>query len=175
VTTNRATAADALSSNSSQAGAIIDALKKAGVASAAIQTTQVSLWPQTSDDGNRITGYEASNSVQAKAPIGRSGALVDAAVRAGANNVDGPNLDTADKASLYAQALKQALGSAKGKAQAIAEAAGLTLGSVLRVHEGGNAAPLPMFAEAQAAGPSVPIEAGTQQIQASVTVTYSAG
>jgi len=84
---------------------------------------------QTSSDGTRITAYQASNSVQVTAGIGKSGELVDAAVGAGANNVDGPNLDTADKSSLYDQALKQALGDAKGKAQAIADAAGLTLGA----------------------------------------------
>jgi uncharacterized protein len=150
-------------------------LKTAGIASSDIQTTQVSLWPQTSSNGTRITGYQASNSVHVRAGLGKSGALVDAAVRAGANNVDGPSLDTADKSSLYNQALKQALGTAKGKAQAIAGASGLTLGAVVKVHEGGSAMPLPMFAEAKpVAGSAVPIEAGTQQIQASVTVTYTA-
>jgi uncharacterized protein YggE len=176
VTTNAATAAQALTRNASQARAIIDALKKAGVASADIQTTQVSLWPQTSSDGSRVTGYQASNSVQVKAAIGKSGALVDAAVGAGANNVDGPNLDTADKSSLYDQALKRALDEAKGKAEAIATAAGLTLGSIAKVQEGGNAeTPMPLFAPAKEASGGVPIEAGTQQIQASVTVTYRTG
>jgi uncharacterized protein len=175
ITTNGATAADALSRNSAQARAIIDALQKAGVSSSDIQTTQVSLWPQTSSNGTRITGYQASNSVNVTAPLARSGSLVDAAVGAGANNVDGPNLDTADTASLYNQALTQALGKAKAKAQVIANASGLTLGTVLKVNEGGNAMPQPMFAEARAAGTSVPIQAGTQKIQASVTVTYSAG
>jgi uncharacterized protein len=176
VTTNGATAAQALSRNASQARAVINALKKAGIGSADIQTTQVSLWPQTSSDGSRVTGYQASNSVQVKAAIGKSGALGDAAVGAGANNVDGPNLDTADKSALYNQALKQALGEAKGKAQAIAAAAGLTLGSIAKVEEGGNAAtPMPLFAAAKDASGGVPIEAGTQQIQASVTVTYRTG
>jgi uncharacterized protein len=96
-------------------------------------------------------------------------------VRAGANNVEGPNLDTADRSALYDEALKQALGEAKGKAQAIAAGAGLTLGAVVKVQEGGSAAPMPLFAEDRAAAASVPIEAGTQKIQASVTVTYSAG
>jgi len=174
VTTQGATAADALSSNSSEAQHIIDALKNAGIDSSDIQTTQVSLWPQTSTDGTRITGYQASNSVQVTAGLGRAGALVDAAVRAGANNVDGPNLDTADKSSLYGDALKKAIGDAKVKAQAIADGAGLTLGSLVKVEEGGNSAPpVPMYAQARAAA-SVPIEAGTQQIEASVTVTYSA-
>jgi uncharacterized protein len=176
VMTNGATAAEALSRNASQARAIIDALKKAGIASSAIQTTQVSLWPQTSSTGRVITGYQASNSVQVTAALGKSGALVDAAVGAGANNVDGPNLDTADTSSLRNEALKQALAEAKGKAQAIAEAAGLTLGAPLKVREGGQATPIVYAAGLEAtakAGP--PIEAGTQKIQASVTVTYSAG
>ena len=176
VTTSGATAAEALSRNASQARAIIDALKKAGIASSAIQTTQVSLWPQTSSNGRVITGYQASNSVQVTAALARSGALVDAAVGAGANNVDGPNLDTAETSSLRNEALKQALAEAKGKAQAIAEAAGLTLGAPLKVREGGQATPIVYGAElAVPAKAAPPIEAGTQKIQASVTVTYSAG
>ena len=174
VTTRGATAAEALSRNNSEARRIIDALKGAGIDAAKIQTTQVSLWPQTSSNGNTITGYQASNSVQVTAGLGRSGALVDAAVRAGAHNVDGPSLDTADKSSLYAEALKKAIADAKLKAQAIADGAGLTLGTLVKVEEGGNAAPpVPLYAADKAAA-SVPIEAGTQQIQASVTVTYSA-
>ena len=176
VMTNGATAAEALSRNASQARAIIDALKKAGIASSAIQTTQVSLWPQTSSNGTVITGYQASNSVQVTAALGKSGALVDAAVGAGANNVDGPNLDTAETSSLRNEALKQALAEAKGKAQAIAEAAGLTLGAPSTVREGGQATPIVYGAElAVPAKAAPPIEAGTQKIQASVTVTYSAG
>ena len=176
VTTNGATAAQALSSNSARARAIIDALKKAGIPSADIQTTQVSLWPQTSSNGKVITGYQASNSVNVTAPLGKSGALVDAAVGAGANNVDGPTLDTAQKSALYNKALDSALSDAKQKAQAIAGAAGLTLGTVLKVHEGGQSTPV-VYAEAALAGSKAmpPIEAGTQKIQASVTVTYSAG
>src|ERR1700757_5541420 len=114
VMTQGATAAEALSRNASRAQAIVDALKKDGIASSDIQTTQVSLWPQSSSDGTRITGYQASNSVQVTAALGKAGDLVDAAVGAGANNVDGPNLDTSDKTSLYDEALKQALTDAKG-------------------------------------------------------------
>lgn len=174
VTTQATTAAEALSRNASDAQAIVDALKKAGIDSSDIQTTQVSLWPQTSNDGNQITGYQASNSVQVTAALGEAGDLVDAAVGAGANNVDGPNLDTADQSSLYDEALKQALADAKGKAQAIADGAGLSISGIVKVTEGGNTAPLPYFAAKSASGTSVPIEAGTQQIQASVTVTYAA-
>jgi len=175
VTTNGATAAQALSGNAARARAIIDALKKAGIPSADIQTTQVSLWPQTSSNGRIITGYQASNSVNVTAALGKSGALVDAAVGAGANNVDGPSLDTAQNSALYNKALDRALGDAKQKAQAIASAAGLTLGSALKVREGGQATPVVYGAALAAPKAAPPIEAGTQKIQASVTVTYSAG
>ena len=126
--------------------------------------------------GNRITGYQASNSVQVTAPLGKAGDLVDTAVRAGANNVDGPNLDTADKSSLYDKALGKAFADAKGKAQAIASAAGLTLGAPVKVHEGGST-PVVYAEQALRAAPSAatPVEAGTQQVQASVTVIYSTG
>lgn len=174
VTTNGATAGEALSRNSAEASRIIDALKSAGIDSSQIQTTQVSLWPQTSRNGNTIVGYQASNSVSVTAALGRSGALVDAAVGAGANNVDGPNLDTADKSSLYGDALKKAVADAQVKAQAIAEGAGLTLGNLVKVREGGNPTPVMPYATAARAEAGPPIEAGTQQIQASVTVTYAA-
>jgi uncharacterized protein YggE len=174
VTTNGSTAAEALNRNASEARVIVDALEKSGVGSSDIQTTQVSLWPQTSSNGTRITGYQASNSVQVTAPLGKAGRLVDAAVRAGANNVDGPNLDTAEKGSLYAEALRRAVADAKTKALAIADATGVALGDVRKVTEG-SSEPTPVVYAAADAAAAPPIEAGTQKIQASVTVTYSAG
>jgi hypothetical protein len=175
VTTNAATASEALSKNAEQANAIIDKLKSSGVDSADIQTSQVSLWPQTSSDGTKITGYQASNTVTVTAPVGKSGDLVDAAVKAGANNVDGPNLSVSDESDAYAKAMKDAVADAKSKAQAIASASGLTLGGIVHISDDGSSTPGPIMygalAEAKAAPP---IEAGSQQIQASVTVTYSA-
>jgi uncharacterized protein len=169
------TASEALSKDSQQANAIVDALKNAGIDSSDIQTTQVSLWPRTSSDGTTITGYQASNSVNVTAPLGKAGDLVDAAVGAGANNVDGPNLAVTDQSSYYAQALKLAVADAKTKAQAIADAAGLTLGGIVHISDQG-AAPTPIYAatDTLSGKAAVPIQAGTQQIQATVTVTYSA-
>ena len=176
VQTQASTATEALARNGNQAQAIVAALRKAGIDESQIQTTDVSLWPQTTNDGNEIVGYQASNSVDATVPIGEAGAVVDAAVAAGANNVDGPNLSVADQSSVYAAALKKALASAQAKAQAIAAASGVTLGAVQTVTEGGGQAnPLPYEDELApaAAAPSVKIEPGTQTSQATVTVTYA--
>jgi uncharacterized protein YggE len=175
VTTNAGTASEAMSKNAEQARSIIDALKKAGVDSSDIQTSQVSLWPQTSSNGETITGYQASNTVTVTAKIEKSGDLVDAAVSAGANNVDGPNLSVSDQSDAYAAAMKKAVADAQSKAQAIASASGLTLGGIVHISDNGDSTPGPIpYAMDAVRSAAPPIEAGTQQIQASVTVTYSA-
>ena len=94
VTTQASTAAAALSRNSDQARAIVAALEKAGIDANDIQTTDVSLWPQTRGNGTEIVGYTASNSVNVTAPLARAGSVVDAAVGAGANNVNGSSSGT---------------------------------------------------------------------------------
>jgi len=175
VQVNAATAAEAISKDNEQAQKIIDALKNAGIPDSDIQTTSVSLWPQTSSNGNTITGYQASNSVNVTAGIDKSGSLVDAAVGAGANNIDGPNLSVGDQSSYNAQALKLAVDDAQAQAQAIATASGLTLGGILHItNEGSTPTPIMYGALDAAKTAGTPIEAGSQQIQASVTVVYSA-
>lgn len=176
VQTQATTASEALSESADQARAIVDALKKAGVDPSQIQTTEVSLWPQTASGGTQIVGYQASDSVQATVPIASAGATVDAAVGAGANNVDGPNLSVSDQSATYADALKQALADAKAKADAIADSSGLTLGAVQSVTEGTDQPGPQPFANGtyDAASATPPIEPGTQETQASVTVTYAA-
>jgi uncharacterized protein len=172
IETRGKTATAALAQNSNDATAVIAALKAAGVTSANLQTSQVSLMPQTSQDGTTIVGYVASNSVTVRTGLDRAGTIVDAAVGAGANGVSGPSLDVADQSTLYRDALHKAVDDAKLKAQSLADAAGLSLGAAQSIAEGGSATPLPIADKLSAAG--APIEAGTQEIQASATVTYAA-
>ena len=173
VDTRAQTAASALARNADAAAAVVAALKNAGVSGADIQTSQVSLSPQTDQNGTTIVGYAASTSIGVKTTIGKAGSIVDAAVGAGADGVSGPSLSRSDEDALYRDALKKAVADAGDKAKAIASAAGLTLGSVQTIVEGGGAVPIP-FAAGAKLDSSVPIEPGTQTIDASVTVTYSA-
>jgi uncharacterized protein YggE len=174
VTTQAATAKDALSRNATAANTVIAALKNAGVAAADLATAGVSLSPTTSQDGTRIVSYTASNSVTARAALAKAGALVDTAVAAGADTVYGPNLDRSDRKTLYTQALAQAFADAKAKAQALAQAAGLTLGAVRSIAEGGSPGPVPYGIKAAPADiGSTPIEPGTQEVDASITVVYA--
>jgi hypothetical protein len=173
VETRAATASAALARSAAAANAVVAAVKDAGVPGADIQTSQVSLSPQTTEDGTRIVGYAAAVSVDVKTGIARAGAVVDAAVGAGADGVSGPGIYRSDADALYRDALKQAVSNAHDKAAAIAAAAGLTLGGAQTVVEGSGPVPVPLAAPAKA-GDSVSIEPGTQTVEATVTVTYSA-
>ncbi|MEP6976452.1 MAG: SIMPL domain-containing protein [Thermoleophilia bacterium] len=167
------TASAALDANSAEMRKVIAALREAGVAAADIQTQQVALSPRLADNGETILGYIAQNTVSAHLrDLGRAGAVIDAAVGAGANQVFGPSLSRSNEAELYRNALRSSVADARTKAQAIAAAAGVTLGAVIGVTETGGA-PVPIEGKAGAATDATPIEPGTQDIQASVTVTFA--
>jgi uncharacterized protein YggE len=168
-----ATATAALARNADAAAAVIQAVKGQGVPASDIQTSQVSLSPQTTPDGTTVVGYVASSSISVTSSIGKAGAIVDAAVHAGADGVSGPSLSRSDQALLVKSALADAVADAKDKAGALARAAGLSLGAVQSIQEG--SAPMPIvWAAPKADASGVPIEPGTQEITATVTVTYTA-
>jgi len=174
VSSQGTTAKTALAKNADEAAAVIAALKNAGIAAADLQTGQVSLSPQFNQAGTDVVGYTASNTVTAKTTIAKAGSLVDAAVNAGANGVSGPSLSRSDSDALYRDALKDAVADAGEKAKALAAASGLTLGVAQVIVEGAQSSPPIPFAAKDAAASATPIEPGTQEIGASVTVTYDA-
>lgn len=172
VRTDGATAAAALSANATKMNAVLAALKAAS--GEEIQTQEVSLYPSTDPQG-KVTGYTAQNTVSAKAKIADAGALVDAAVGAGANTVDGPSLTLSDQDALYRDALKKAVSDARAKALALADAGGFGVGPVSTVVEQ-SAAGQPVFARPVALAAkdaSTPLEPGTADVTADVTVTFT--
>jgi uncharacterized protein YggE len=169
VHTQASSAADALAENAKLMNRVVAALKAAGGSD--LQTQQVSLSPQTNEQG-QVTSYAADNSVSAKAKIADAGALIDAAVQAGANTVSGPSLDVSGRDSLYRSALGKAVEDARAKAQALADAGGFGVGQVSSVTEQSANAPVPVFQAAVAKGDATPIEPGTQDVTADVVVTF---
>lgn len=182
VESDGATARDALAANATEMRKLLDALRAAGASD--LQTQHVSLSPRYVEGpvdagGGKVgaNGYTAHNSVSATVKqLARAGAVIDAAVAAGANHVSGPNLTRADTSALYRQALEAAVDDARESAEALADAADLSLGRVTAVVEGSDApSPLPMAARAaDEAAASTPIEPGEQEISATVTVTFAA-
>jgi len=172
------TASEALAANASAMKAVVDALEGAGVSKGDLQTTEVSLYPETADDGHTVTGYSASGTVTATVrKLGDAGKVVDAAVRAGATDVYGPNLHPSDTDAQYREAVDEAFDDARAHAEAIASKAGVSLGAPLAIVEGGGYVPGPVMAydRATAAGAAemAPVEPGTQQVSASLTVTFA--
>lgn len=174
------TAADAVAENSKAAQAIVDSLKDGGVASERLQTSNFSVSPvynnqRDQDEGPRITGYEARNQVIAEIhDLDNLGALLDAAVESGANQVDGLSFGLRDPSEANDKARARAVEDAKHKAETLAEAAGVTLGDVLSIAENGGG-PIPMqarqFAVAAEAS-SVPIERGQTTVRADIQILW---
>jgi uncharacterized protein len=171
VETRAATAKAALNGNAAEMRKVIAAIKAGGATE--VQTQSVSLQPQYAESG-AVQGYLAQNTVSATIrELGTAGAVIDAAVDAGANEIYGPSLSRGDQTELYRQALRAAVADARSRAQALAAAANLSLGRVTQILESGSA-PSPVFSTAKATDEAgTPIEAGSQQIVASVQVTFS--
>jgi uncharacterized protein YggE len=172
VAVTNADASQAFDRAAAKAATIAQAVRAQGIADKDIQTSSVSLSPNYANNGiGKITGYTASVTIDVKTSIKASGQLVNAAVKAGANQVSGPSLSTEDTESFYKQALKVALDQAKSRAQALAAAAGVALGAptAISIDSSGPVT----FAAADAKTSAVTIEPGQQDITASVTVTYA--
>lgn len=171
VHTQAATAQQALSANADQMTKVIAAMKQVGVKK--LQTQEVSLYPNTERKGN-VTSFVAQDTVTATTTIASAGKLIDAAVGAGANTVDGPNLDVASQSAIYRRALQRAVQDARAKAQALAAAGGFRLGRVVTVSEQSTQTPI-AFGQAPkaASGTPTPIEAGTQDVTADVQVAFA--
>ncbi len=173
------TAAAALADNTAQMQAVIDRLKAAGIEPRDIQTTGLSINPNWSgydssvSGGPTIAGYTATNivTVQVRALDGL-GAVIDAAVSDGGNTLNGLTFGLADPRPALDAARKEAVADAKAKADLLAGAAGLGLGPIVSLTEGGGyGAPVPMF-KADSAAAAVPVEQGAISYTASVTVVY---
>ncbi len=172
-------AAAALAANARAMNAVFDTLKRAGIADKFIQTSDFSVSPQYANARpgapQRIVAYQVSNTVTVTVDkLDRVGPTLDALVAAGANQIDGPNFSIADPGPVLAQARAAAVKDAIVRAQTYAAAAGVTLGPIDSISEGGDSAPQPMaraMTFAAKAAPT-PIAAGEDSVTAGVSITW---
>jgi len=178
VVTQAGTAAQALAANSLAMERLLQALGTVGVAARDIQTTHISVSPlrRQGRDGQppEITGYEVTNQVRVKVrDLSRLGRVLDQQVGQGANLVYGIQFGRREPAPLQDEARKRAMVDARRKAELYATAASLKVGGVVAVQEAGAASPRPEMAPRLAMSAAVPVAPGEQEIQASVTVTFT--
>ncbi len=184
VQTRSASAKDAMTSNNVAMNMVIAKVKEQGVEDRDIQTSGLSLYPvqeapRPGEPGkpNQISGYVASNNVSVTVrDITNVGAVIDAAVAAGANNANGVRFGIADPAVQQLEALRLAVTAARARADVIAAASGVKITGVLAASEDATTAPPPRLLGAQAAAASdasTPVQAGELTITSRVVVTYA--
>lgn len=179
-----ATAAQALGDNARAMDKVLAALRRAGVAPRDVATATVSLQPQYRYADNQpptITGYQATNSVAVRfRDVAKSGAILDALVAQGANQIDGPNLSVSEPDAALDEARADAVKRARARAELYARAAGLRVTRIVSIAEAGQDAggpdrPPVVFARAMSAdAPRAPtaIAAGEKDITASLQVRF---
>ncbi len=172
------TAREALGRNSTVMKKLLDGLKGLGIEPRDIQTSAVNVEPRYAQSASgrpaSISGYRVVNQVRLTVrEVARLGEILDAAIGFGANQVHGISFDVSRAEALQDEARKQAIANARRRAELYAAAAGVELGPVLQITEGDAQVARPVFAaRLAAAAPAVPVEAGTQAVTVSVSVTY---
>jgi hypothetical protein len=159
--------------------AILAAVRAAGVEPRDVRTTLLSVQPRYDyRDGKAPTlvGYDLANIVEVTArDLANLGAIVDGSLSAGATSLDGLSFRVDDPREAERAARVAAVAEARSRAEILAEAAGIAIGGVVGIVEGG---PPPTWPQPKAqmlraaADTGTPVEAGTTEISVTVTVTF---
>lgn len=182
VQSNSPNAGQAMQDNNRQMAAVIDAVRRAGVAEKDIQTAGIGLGRQYEYDenGKRIDkGFRATNSVNVRIrKIDDVGKILQAMVDSGANDVNGPSFSIEDDSNLTAAARAQAISKAEQLSASYAKQLGYSKAMVFHIVEGSESGLDSManakfgLMEAAADGGSVPVQAGEVTKAVSIAVKY---
>jgi hypothetical protein len=185
VETSAPTAQAAAEQNARAMERVVRALTEAGIARRDISTNNYSVFPdyappRPGTEEPTLRGYRVVNTVTARTEqIPQVGRLIDAALQAGANRVNGVRFGLKNSEGVRAEAIRGAVAKARADAAAIAAALGVRLGAVLDASTAGGQPPVFARMEmAQARGfaadaANTPIEPGQQTVTASVTLVYA--
>jgi uncharacterized protein len=179
VSSTRNTAPGALAASSRRTRRVLDALATQGIAKDDIQTQEVALrrsvrTVRKGKKRKRQVVYTASNSlIVTVRDVSKTGAVIQAAVKAGATSVEGADFFIANSDALYRQALALGYDDARAKATVLAQRAGVTLGHVVSIQESQESLPSAGFDLSAPASGAPPIAPGTATISALVTVVFA--
>lgn len=157
---------------------IIAALKALGIADADIKTTNLSLYPQYGSGSTpKIVGYQISEQIQVTVrDLDKAGDVVDTATAKGATDVNGIAFEVADPAKAQNDARAAAVAAARASAAALATAGKVSLGAVISITDSTPPSPIFYGYGASKAAPSAdtatPVQPGTQDLSAMVTVVF---
>jgi uncharacterized protein YggE len=175
------TAQGARESSAQAMNAIIKGLKALGIADRDLRTSIVSVGPAHDYSANtgtpKLIGYTFTNLVAAVVrDIDRLGDAIDAALSAGATNVDHLAFRVEDPSDAERGAREAAVADARAKAETLAQAAGVSITGVAAMVESGAPIPYPMpmmeLAGFKARDAATPVEAGEHEVAVDVVVSY---
>lgn len=155
VQTRAPTAAAAATQNAEKQRAVIAALRAQGLGAEQITTVNYNVYPDMRHDPRnaeepKLVGYVVTNSVRAELrEVGKVGAVIDAALAAGANMISSLSFYSANTDAERRTALAAAVEKARGDAEALARAAGGSLGALLEMSTAELRPPQPMYANAR--------------------------
>jgi uncharacterized protein YggE len=180
VVTEARNAQAAATENAEKLDAVLGELHKTLGPEADIKTISYSLTPlyhYPKEGGTpTITGYLATNAIQVKTTeLTQVGKIIDTAAQSSANRIQSLQFTLKDEQAVYIQALREAVAKARAKAEAMGSALGLKIVRVLSAEESGQL-PRPVYAErmqtrAAATPVQTPVEPGTIEVRATVTLT----
>jgi uncharacterized protein YggE len=158
---------------------VLGALRQLGVEERDIQTSGFSVWqerPYNPDGTQGAPVYHVTNQLNVTIRnLENLGAVLDAAMNAGANNIYGVTFSLSDTAQAEAEARRKAVENARAKAEDLARLTNLQLGEVLSVSEvigGVGGAYYPAVQRAEGMGGGGPILPGELEITLQLQVTY---
>lgn len=182
VVTQAADANAALQANAEQMTRLMEAIRNAGIAERDIRTSNLDVSPQyRRDDGETpvISGYQARNTVNLTArDITDLGAVIDALVASGANQVNGPNFEIGEPDEAYDEARRTALDAARTRAELYADALDLRVRRIVSISEGGGFMPPPMpmgMRAMSASADSSPVSPGESTLSVNLDVVFELG
>ncbi len=172
-------ASQAMAANAARMTRVIAALRSAGVETRDIQTSNLSLSPQTVfEEGKapRVTGYQVSNQVTVVVrDLARVGPVADAVVAAGASNIANIGFGLANPLAAENDARLAAIKALDDKAALYARAAGYHVVRLVTLSEGTpeDSAPRPMAMLAmRAAAAPTPVQAGELDVHIEVSAIF---
>lgn len=181
VHTENPSASDAVAENNLQTQQLIETLRQNGIDPKDIQTTNFSIflnYNYTPEGTRGDAFYVVENTVLVTVrDLSKIGALLDAAVKAGANNVYGIQFDIADKTEAAKKAREEAFKNAQQQAEEVAKLSGVTLGTIQNISFS-ESYPGPYFLGGKGGGggiaamPEVPVQPGQLSVTVTVNVTY---
>ena len=180
VVTQATNAVEAIRQNAARMEAVRAALRAAGIADRDIQTSNLNLNPNyryAENQPPQLVGYQAVNQVSVRfRDIAKTGAILDALVAQGANQINGPTLTIERPEAALDEARTQALANARARAELYARTLGMRVTRILSISEAqggfiprGRIGMERSLASSDAATEIVP---GEQTLSISLTVSF---